>query len=186
MKYLLVLLLGLVGMCVHAQDVVHSGKTISFGISYGGLNEELTDRITHRERNYITHIGYGLTDRLMAVGQLNIIRSNFESDPQNLTTTLVGFGLLQYDFVPNSKHRLFLESGVGFGEYCTCGELLPRQESGITYGSFGVGTHLRLWRGISLELAFTHNLPLGAIEDRHGYNIGSIGLHFNRVVRLGR
>ena len=59
-----------------------------------------------------------------------------------------------YDFWPKKKKRLFLETSLNYGNYCTCGQGDPYRRKGLIYLGWGGGYDMPLLKNISLDLSF--------------------------------
>ncbi len=86
----------------------------------------------------------------------------------------------RYGWVVANRGRLYLESGLYYGNYCTCAGFtgFASKESGLVYLSFGGGLELRVWKGIFLEAGYTTHDILNHPRPKYGYNTYLLGLVF--------
>ena len=83
----------------------------------------------------------------------------------------------QYDFLKN-KERLFIETGLYLGNYCTCGRFDPYKQSYLYYWSLGEGWELPIHRYFNLELAFINHLILTDVERKYNFTQYIVGVNF--------
>ncbi len=80
------------------------------------------------------------------------------------------------------EHRfgVFLESGLMFGNYCTCQKFLylANKEPGLVYLSWGGGAEYRLGRGIFLEASVVGHNILNYPGPRYAYITYLVGFNF--------
>lgn len=159
----------------------------SLDLGFLGQSDELADGGRHVERNYVLGLGYGLSDRWSLLVQGTLIRSNLSNlDGDRGTAHLVTLST-QLDLLPKNRHRLYVEAGMGTGNYCTCGnEGLPRIESNLLYAHYGLGVDFQLKRHVYLELAFRGNPIMTRTPESYDYNIGTIGLRFDDLFSFTR
>ncbi|PPK85252.1 hypothetical protein CLV84_2144 [Neolewinella xylanilytica] len=186
----LLFVLGLIGTLAAQRTrltaAYPSSGSFSFGVAYFGLTDEVGGGVHHRERTYLTNVGYKISSRWSTLIQANIIRSNVEPEPHVQTTALLFTGSVQHDFVPDSPHRLFAQLGVATGDFCTCGDRLPRIDPGLVYVQYGAGINVRIWRQVYIDIAFEANTILSGPEDAYNYNVGTVGLHFENLFSVRR
>ena len=91
----------------------------------------------------------------------------------------------EFDLVPKSQHRFYLKLGGAVGDYCTCGDELPRRNTGLVYVRYGTGIHVVIAGPLQIALGFEGNSILSKVSDDYDYNIFTIGLRMNNWLRLG-
>ena len=83
------------------------------------------------------------------------------------------------------RSRLYFESGLYLGNYCTCGNGPSGsnyRDDGLIYYSFGGGIEYRIWGPLFADIGFmTHNIA-NRPRPHFGYNAYFIGL----MMRVGR
>ena len=160
-------------------------RTLAVEIAYSGLTDEVGVDLKHRERNYLIGVGYHLSPRWSLGLQGTLIRTNFRRG-RDMTESAALVGLHgELDLVPQSKHRFVLKLGSAVGDYCTCGDELPRRQSGLVYARYGVGLHIVVLNPLQLTLGFEGNTILSKVRGDYDYNLFTIGLRMNNWLRLG-
>lgn len=87
----------------------------------------------------------------------------------------------QYDFIPQKKSRLFVESSIGVSNYCTCGLFdEPGLRKKTTYLGLGVGYDFPIYKDvIYLDLSLLSYNILNKIETKKPFYQYVIGLNYN-------
>ena len=160
--------------------------TLAVEIAYSGLTDEVGIDLKHRERNYLVGVGYHLSPRWSLGLQGTLIRTNFRRGT-DMTESASLIGLHgELDLVPQSKHRFVVKLGSAVGDYCTCGDELPRRQSGLVYARYGVGLQVVVLNPLQLTLGFEGNTILSKVRGDYDYNLFTVGLRMNNWLRLGR
>jgi len=90
------------------------------------------------------------------------------------------YGLvLQYDFLPGFENRLFFESSINKGDYCTCGNDDPYRLSDLTYLGLGFGYDFPLYKRISFRIGFTNYLILETVKEKYNFTQYVLGVNIN-------
>jgi len=92
------------------------------------------------------------------------------------------YGLFgQFDFFPNQKCRLFIETSINRGDYCHSGSGDPYRVDNLYFWGHGIGGDFPL-RGISdrlyLDFAFINYIIINDIEKKYNYTQYIIGLDY--------
>ena len=96
---------------------------------------------------------------------------------------LVGsFG--QYNFTPRAanRNRLYFETGLFYGNYCTCGAYDPYLKDGLTYLDLGAGYSPRIWKNLYLDLGFNVYNMLKKLPGKYSFTQYVVGLEY----RIGK
>jgi len=160
--------------------------TLSVDIAFSSLNDDVDFNLKHRERSYLLAIGYHISSAWSLSTQGTLIRSNLEQRPRGLSSVFLIGLTSEYDILHKSNHRLFIKLGLATGNYCTCGERLPRVYNGLGYVRYGMGTNISVNRYLQLTLGFEANTILNNIPDTYSYNIFYVGIRSNSWLKLGK
>jgi len=98
----------------------------------------------------------------------------------NTKNTYRIYGLkLQYDLLPRYEDRLFLETSINKGNYCTCGDLDPYKAPNLIYIGLGFGYDYPIIRRLSLKVGFTNYTIISKIKDKYNYTQYLLGVNLN-------
>ena len=86
----------------------------------------------------------------------------------------------QYDFLKNSKHELYPEVSLNYGNYCPCGNLDPYKKEGLVYFGYGMGFDVQLIKNLYLDLGLHYYRPIRNVENEGNiYAFGQYILGFS-------
>ena len=145
---------------------------------YGGYAEPIAFDLVHKQRNHIIDFSYWIQNNFAISLSTNIIRSNFAPRQVSRRTAGAYFMTFRKNILPSSKHQYYFELGGGFGDYCTCGDELPRQIDNLQYLRYGLGLNFFVTRSVAAGLHFQSNNILDRIEDKYAYNVFALNLSF--------
>ena len=144
---------------------------VSISYNYLGYAEPITDLTVHTERNHLLDLTFWIANRYGITASTNFIRSNTDTSGTDLRDARTYALSLRRNLLPSLKHRFYVELGGGFGNYCSCGDDLPRVRDNLRYWKFAFGAELTLFRGFALSAQFQNNNILDKISDKYGYNV---------------
>jgi len=81
-------------------------------------------------------------------------------------------------FQPLKKVRIWLESGLFTGNYCTCGAYDTYRRNGRVYLDLGFSGEIKLFRRLDLDLGFNGYQMLNRDKTKYGYTQYIIGLNY--------
>lgn len=184
MKYILlgIMALAMPALC-HAQANNAFGQRLTIGTSVTHIWEDNPDvSNTYNETTWEKNIAVSLTRSLyFGLSHKHIFTwGSSVAERQNDKARYHMFGpFVQYDFLPDKASRLIAEVSYNVGDYCTCGTLDPYRVAGLSYLGWGFGYDMPLWRGLSLDLAFTAQYILNEIQPfSYSYTQYIIGLNY--------
>ena len=153
-----------------------TGNRLNITYRYGGYAEPIAFDLVHKQRNHIIDLSYWIHNSFAISLSTNIIRSNFASRQTDLRTAGAYFMTFRKNIIPRSKHQYYFELGGGFGDYCTCGDELPRQIDNLRYLRYGMGLNVFVTRNVAAGLHFQSNNILDRIEDKYAYNVFALNV----------
>lgn len=120
--------------------------------------------------NAATRLYKGL---FVGINYMNIFSYGTDVEPDNFHIA----GLFsQYDFL-NDEDRLFLETGLYLGNYCTCDDFDPYKAPQLYYWSLGGGWELALNHRFNVELGFINHVILNDREGKYNFTQYIVGLN---------
>ncbi len=150
---------------------VEADNHLTLSYRFGGFNDRVTDNLTHRERNHIIDLTYWINNEYAMAASANIIRSNLATFGTNKETTGIYSLSIRRNFLQRSKHQLYLGLGGATGDYCTCGEGLPRQQDNLLYWKYELGFDLYLHKNLGFGVHLQSNNILDKITDKYSYTV---------------
>lgn len=176
-----ILILVLLSFSLQAQN--EFGKSFIIGTSLTFI-PNYQKNYTSSDYNYYEYTwnlnaAVSLSKRVFIGVQVMTIFTN-GSRIENTNYSIVGlFG--QFDFTPKKDYRLFLETSINLGNYCTCGDFDPYKKEKLSYWGWGGGVELPL-RFLSsklyLDLSFITYLILNDIENKYAYTQYIVGINY--------
>jgi len=90
------------------------------------------------------------------------------------------YGLVfQYDFLPRFENRLFIETSINKGNYCTRSDDDPYKLSDLSYWGLGIGYDFPLYKRVSFRVGFTNYSILNKVKDKTNFTQYVLGLNVN-------
>jgi hypothetical protein len=148
-----------------------NGNHLVLSYRYGGFREVLAEPLIHKERNHLLDLAYWINNEYAMVVSTNLIRSNFDPLVDERGSAEVYSLSIRRNFLQKTRHQAYLELGGGLGDYCTCGEGLPRRQDDLRYLKYALGFDLNIYRSISLGVHFQSNNIIDKIVDKYAYNV---------------
>ena len=152
------------------------GNSLNITYRYGGFAEPIAPDLVHKERNHIIDLSYWIQNSFAISLSTNIIRSNFAPRQIDQSTAGAYFMTFRKNIIPRSRHQYYFELGGGFGDYCTCGDELPRQADNLRYLRYGLGLNFFVTRNVAAGLHFQSNNILDRLEDKYAYNVFALNI----------
>ncbi|MCB0557179.1 MAG: hypothetical protein KDD02_26780 [Phaeodactylibacter sp.] len=143
-------------------------------------NPNTGESYTFREWSYNFNFGTDYWGKRMRTGIQGLLIRNRSFDNQRANSGMVGL-FQQYNFVPRWRQRLYLETSLNYGNYCTCGAEDPYRQAGLYYWGLGGGLNVPLKKAWSLDLGFFNYEILNRTEGKYNYTQYVIGVDY----RLG-
>ncbi len=160
-------------------------KTIVFGSSITYIWDNYNNHI-FQEYTWNVNGAISLHKQLfLGVQVLTIFNSSIKNDWNNFYM----YGLFgQFDFFPKQKFRLFIETSINNGNYCTCSNLDPYLKNNLLYIGFGLGSDIPLKflsDKLFLDISFYNYLILNKIKTKYNYTQYIIGInyHFGKKIK---
>jgi hypothetical protein len=93
------------------------------------------------------------------------------------------YGLFtQFDFLPNKKTNVFLETSISRGDYGTCGHLDPYRINNLWYNGLGGGVEFpvrTISENLFIDLSFMNYIILNEIQTKYNYTQYIVGLNYH-------
>jgi len=145
---------------------------------YGGFRDEINEAVTHKERNHLVDLAYWINNEYALAASMNHIRSNLAPEGLERATAAV-YGLsVRRNFLPRTRHQAYLELGGGVGDYCTCGDGLPRRRDNLGYLKFAIGFDFRIRPWFAVGLHVQSNFIVDRVVDKYAYNVFTLSTGF--------
>jgi hypothetical protein len=133
----------------------------------------------YSEYTWNTNIAVSLSKRVyIGIQLLNIYAQDKNKSFERFTI----YGLFaQYNILRNTDHRFFIETSISRGNFCTCGDFLPRKKENLYYWGLGIGYDLPLnivLNGLYADFSFLNYLILSPVYDKYNYTQYVIGLNY--------
>ncbi len=143
--------------------------TVIFGSSLTYIWDDYNNHI-FQEYTWNVNGAISLNKRLFLGAQvLTIFNSKIKNDWNNFYI----YGLFgQFDCIPKQKIRLFIETSINHGNYCTSGEFDPFKKNNLYYIGYGLGSDIPLnflSDKLFLDLSFLNYIILNKIDDKYNY-----------------
>lgn len=157
------------------------GKTIytGFSASYIPFKEEYSP--TYHEGTFTFQSSVSISKSLFLGVQVYEILTKVQSKSTNYNL----FGIkASYDFLPNKKHHLFIETSFNKGNYCTAGFGNPYKKSNLNYIGYGLEFDFNLAKSRFYLIGglMFHTILNREIENKSNFNIYKIGMNY----RIGK
>jgi len=164
----------------HSNDLVIGAAGTFFPSKGGGVPPEVNDSASYfmHEGTLTLNVGYDI-NKFFRTGlkSMTIFTKSSYSGRRNFWR---GGPYLQFDFLGKKRGRLFLETGVYYGNYCTCGDYEPyrKKGKGLTRLAIGGGGSIPLGQNLYVDLSILSFPVLGKLENNGKvfadgkYNIG--------------
>jgi len=111
---------------------------------------------------------------------LNIFTNGSIIEKQNTKTHYYLFGMkMLYDFLPHYEDKLFIETSINIGNFCTCGDYDPYKKRDLYYFGLSFGYDYPIFKRLALRFGFSNYVILNKIEDKYNYTQYTLGLNFN-------
>ncbi len=160
MKKSLIFILSFSTICSIVAQNYMAKRNIQFGTSLTYIRE--TDPINiyglrQQNLNWTFNIATSITPRIqLGVENMHIFFAEL-TEPKLVQANLFGiFG--QYSILTDKKTRVFLETSLHRGNYCSC-DPFPYRKNNLMYYGFGTGLNYYLGKGLILDLGF-HNYEI--------------------------
>jgi hypothetical protein len=159
----------------HSNDIIIGAAGTFLPFVNRTVPKEVTDSSNYfmHEGTWTLNIGYDLNKFFRAgLKSMTIFTKSSYTGRRNFWR---GGPYLQFDFLGKKRGRLFLESGVYYGNYCTCGDYEPYRKKGLTRLSVGAGGSIPLGKNFYVDLSILSFPILGEVERKLAdgkYNIG--------------
>lgn len=113
------------------------GQYFIAGVELGYFNDIQSSGYRYHELTSSMKAGMNLYRSLFAGVQVNLLhtRSNWSGSKNYLIKDF----FLQYDFLPQKRLRLLVESSISHGNYCTCERSEPYVKEDLIYIGYGLG-----------------------------------------------
>jgi len=172
------LLSGILGFA-QSNEYFLSSFRVGTSLTYIPNEYDITEEYELQEYTWNINGSVYLNKRLQTGVQALLI---FNHRPQSDWKKYYMYGLFgQFDFFPNQKCRLFLETSINRGDYCHSGSGDPHRVNNLYYWGHGIGGDFPL-RGISdrlyLDFAFINYITLNDIEFKYNYTQYIIGIDY--------
>jgi hypothetical protein len=131
----------------------------------------------HHEYTLNLNASLALSPRWSAGASVLRIWTRRDLSPKNQYVMAGLFG--QYNITIDPKVRLYPETGIYRGNYCTCGDVDPYRSSNIWYWSMGGGASFALRQNLHFEVGFVNYQILSRITDKYNYTQYIIGLEYH-------
>ena len=181
-RILFVLLFFLVALSVEAQQERYFAKNMIVGSSFTWIWKTSSDpAISYKFNEYTWNINTAVSmTRRLYLG-LQLLNIYTQGSNQSLETFKIYGMFAQYNLLKQTDHRLFVETSLNRGNYCTCGDSEPYQKDNLYYWGIGGGYDLPLKKilpGLYVDIAFINYLIVSAVEDKYAYTQYVIGLNY--------
>ena len=181
MKPFLIILTLALTLSVQAQHGKYFAKNLILGSSFTWKwtdNNNPAIRYSFNEYTWNINMAVSLNKRMyLGLQLLNIYTKGSKQDLEKYRV----YGMFaQYNVLRQTAHRLFAETSINRGNYCTCGDFEPNRRNNLYYWGIGAGYDLPLKKipGLYLDLSFIHYLILNSVEDKYAYTQYIIGVNY--------
>lgn len=132
----------------------------------------------HQEYIWSVNVSWLLSRRLsvglnhLAIWQRSPFTASFRAH--------IGGPMLQYKLTDGRIWDLMLESGLYFGNFCSCDAdfEVPYKRNGLFYWPHGFGANVRLTRQLQLDLGFMNHIILNRVPRKYNFTQYIIGLDY--------
>ena len=168
-----------------AQDNKHFDKIV-FGTSLTSIKnvrDAGSGQFIHREKTWNLNLSTNINKNFrVGIQYLAIFTSLNKKDNQSF---FIAGAFGQYNLLPGifKKTRLYIETSINTGNYCTCNPDDPYQKDNLYYHGLGLGFDIPIRKWLHFDIGFMNYNILNNYPPKYNYTQYILGLDFQVPVK---